>query len=341
MVGGGTERVIAVLANYFVKQDAKVTILLTADSRVDYNLDTRIELIQISESTGGKFLGRLQRLQKLRQYFCKHKDVAFLSFGTETNMFAILASAFLKINLVLSERNDPNQCEFARLRSMFYFFGKKFVFQTEDAKNYFSNRIRKRGIVIGNPITENLPNRYEGERRKVIAAVGRLDANKNHELLIRAFEPFIEEFPEYCLYIYGKGELEGYLNDLIAQKNLMQSVKLQGFQENVLETIRDCAMYVLCSNSEGMPNSLMEAMAIGVPSIATDCPIGGAKMLIDDYENGILVPVGDVMALVTALKELADKPQLARKLSVESSKIKEDYSVEKIGEMWLEVVKCE
>lgn len=338
MAGGGTERVIAVLSDYFVKQNHEVTILLTSDDRVEYELDSRVELCQISTATEGSVSGRLQRLWKLRQYFRQHKGAAYLSFGTETNMFAIMASMLLKRNLILSERNDPHQCEFRRLRNIFYFFGKAFVFQTEDAKNFFSKRIQSRGVVIANPVSENLPEVYEGERKKVITAVGRLDANKNHELLIEAFESFYKQFPEYGLHIYGKGELEQHLRSVIEKKCLQDAVILRGFCENVLESIQDCAMYVLCSNSEGLSNSLMEAMAVGLPVISTDCPIGGSKMLIQDHENGILVPVQDKEALCEAVVEIASNRTMAEHMSQQAFGVREKYSTENIAKQWLKLI---
>lgn len=334
MVGGGTERVIAVLANYFAKQGKKVTILMTAGDKVEYELHAAVQLLQIGTQTGGKLSGRMQRIQKLRTYLRKHKNTVFLSFGTETNMFVILAAWGFKGNILLSERNDPHQCNFQTLRNVIYFFGKKFVFQTEDAKRFFSKRIQKCSTVIPNPVSEQLPQKYVGERRKVIAAVGRLDTNKNHELLINAFADFHKKYQEYELHIYGKGELREHLQSVIDEKGLQEYAVLQGFCENVLETIKNCAVYVLCSNSEGLSNALMEAMAMGLPVIATDCPIGGARMLIRDHENGILIPVGDKAALCQAMKELAENRELADKLSAEAAKVKEDYAVDKIAVMW-------
>jgi len=334
MVGGGTERVIAVLANYFVKQNNKVTILLTASDKIEYDLNSQIETIQLGGETGGKLLGRLQRIAKLRTYFRKNKDTVYLSFGTETNMFAILSALFMGRKLVISERSNPLACTFPRSRDIIYSFAKGFVFQTPDAMNCFPKRIRKYSVVIPNPISDNISARYVGERRKEIVAVGRLGHEKNHKLLLEAYSDFAKSISDFRLKIYGKGPLKEELMAYAKELEVSESVCFADFDANVLEKIRDSYMYVLCSDYEGISNSLLEAMAMGLPVISTDCPIGGSRLLIEDYKNGILVPVGDREALAVAMKEVAENSELAERLSIEAEKIKEAYSVERVAEMW-------
>lgn len=338
MVGGGTERVIAVLANYFVKQNKEVTILMTASGRVEYDLDSEIEVIQLGEKTGGRLVGRLRRISRLRTYFRKNKDTIYLSFGTETNMFAILSSFLMKSKLIISERNDPNKCTFAKKRDLLYPFAKGFVFQTQDAMDYFPEFIRKKGVVIPNPVSGKVPERYEGERRKEIVAVGRLEEQKNHKLLLEAYKDFSKVIPNFTLKIYGKGDLKQELENYAAGLEIGESVIFADFAKDVLEQIRDSYMYILSSDYEGISNSLLEAMAMGLPVISTDCPIGGSKMLIKDHENGILVPVGDRKALSDAMIELAKDKDFTEKISMKALSVKKNYSTEKIAEMWQMVI---
>lgn len=334
MAGGGTERVIAVLSNYFAKQNKKVTILLTASGRIEYELEPLVEVIQLGDETGGKLVGRLQRIWKLRKYIKKNRDSFFLSFGTETNMFAIVSSMFIKRKLVISERSDPNKCSFSGKRDFLYKFADRFVFQTDDAKSCFSKQIQAKSIVIPNPIPDNVPSRFEGKRRKEIVAVGRLEEVKNHRLLIAAYSDFLEKFPEYKLKIYGKGTLKQELVNYADELGIKEIVCFADFDENVLTKIRDSYMFVLSSDYEGLSNSLLEALAMGLPVIATDCPIGGAKMVIQNYVNGILVPIKDREALANAMIELASEETLCEKLSKRAAVLKDEYSVEKIAGMW-------
>ena len=338
MAGGGTERVIAVLANYFVKQNNKITILLTASDKIEYDLDPQIEIIQLGGETGGRLAGRLQRIGRLRSYFRKNKNTVYLSFGTETNMFAILSALFMKRKLVVSERNDPNKCTFKKKRDLLYPFAKGFVFQTQDAMDYFSESIRKKGVVIPNPVSEKVPERYEGERRKEIVAVGRLEEQKNHKLLLEAFADFNNVIPDFTLKLYGKGYLKQELKEYAERLGLGENVIFADFVPDVLEQIKDSAMYVLSSNYEGISNSLLEALALGVPVISTDCPIGGSRMLIKDHVNGILVPVGERKALAAAMIEVAENPQMADNFSLEGELLKERYSVSRIADMWNQMI---
>lgn len=338
MAGGGTERVIAVLANYFLKQNNKITILITASDKIEYDLDSRIEVVKLGGETGGRLLGRIQRVCRLRTYFRKNKDTVYLSFGTETNMFAILSSFFMNRRLIVSERSNPLTCTFTKSRNFFYSFAKGFVFQTEDAMNCFSEKIRKRSMVIPNPLSDKVPERFEGERRKEIVAVGRLGKEKNHTLLLEAYADFVKMVPDYTLKIYGKGPLKQDLLSYAEQLEINKFVVFADFAPDVLERIKDSYMYVLSSDYEGISNSLLEAMAMGLPVIATDCPIGGSRMLIKDYENGILVPVGDRKAMSEAMIRLANDRKLADRISVKAAESKKEYSIEKIAKMWEQVI---
>lgn len=338
MAGGGTERVIAVLANYLVKENNKVTILLTASDKIEYELDSRIEVNQLGGETAGTLTRRLKRIVALRHYYRKNKETIYLSFGTETNMFAILSAFFMDRKLIVSERNDPNKCTFKKKRDILYTFAKGFVFQTPDAMHCFSDRIQKRSVVIPNPVTNKLPDRIKGERRKEIVAVGRLEEQKNHRLLLESYSDFLKKHSDFVLKIYGKGWLRQSLGKFASELGIEENVIFAEFSPNVLEQIKDSYMYVLSSDYEGVSNSLLEAMSMGLPVISTDCPIGGSRMLIRDHENGILVPCGDRRALTEAMVELAESKELAKHLGTEAEKVKELYSVDVIARMWRSII---
>lgn len=93
-------------------------------------------------------------------------------------------------------------------------------------------------------------------------------------------------------------------------------------------------MFVSSSSFEGLSNSMLEAMAIGLPTICTDCPCGGARMIIINGVNGILVPNGDKDALAQAMAQVADDSKLAAYLSKNAMKIREDLSIKKIARLW-------
>lgn len=338
LAGGGAERVIANLANEMISRGHQVTILLTTEKIVEYSLNEQIEVIQVSNKTAHGIKERIRRVCSLRKYFKQHKDSYYISMPTDTNIFVLLASLFLNINLVISERNDPNQYEHWIIRNGLYCLAKKIVFQTKDASLCFSKRLQRQGKIIFNPVSETLPMPYIGAREKRIAAVGRLDEQKNHKMLINAFSHFVKGHPEYQLDIYGKGPLQEALTNQIKEMALVEKIHLRGFSKDVWSEASNAMMYVLSSDYEGMPNSLLEAMAMGMPVISTDCPIGGASMLIEHKVNGLLVPVEDSEKLYWAMCFLVDNPDVAESYSKEAIKTRESLSVKRICDEWLEYI---
>lgn len=341
MNGGGAERVLATLANRYVQQNDDVTILMVAGDESAYPLDERVQCLSIGQPSHGNPLLQIKRLFVMRKYFKQHTDDVIVSFGTEINLFTILSTLGLKNRVIVSERNDPNRCRYPLFRNIIYHLGRGFVFQTEDAKACFSKSIQKRSVVIPNPIRRELPASMAGIhgekgtiREKKIAAVGRLEPQKNHRLLLQAFAGFWKKFPEWELHLFGQGSLECELKQTTAELGAEKQIIFEGFQSDVLERIRSYGMYVLSSDYEGISNSLMEAMAIGLPCISTDCPIGGSALCIQNGENGLLVPVGDAKALQKAMEHLADDEELAKKLGKNAVLIRETFSEEVIAAMW-------
>lgn len=156
--------------------------------------------------------------------------------------------------------------------------------------------------------------------------------------MIDAFSLFSKEYSEYILEIYGEGELEAELHELIKTKGLQEKIQLKGFCKDVHQRIRTAAMFVMSSDYEGMPNALLEAMAIGIPSISTDCPCGGPRMLIRTGENGILVPVGERDALVRAMSDIVQNPIKAQQLGQEASRVRELANAQTITDAWGELI---
>lgn len=337
MKGGGAERVISILANQFVENGMEVTIMMTAGDEVAYSLNEKIHLICIGGRSGGSIKARLKRIKKMRDYFKADRDSLIISFGPGTSFFVVAADLFLKHKMIISERNDPAICEHKILRNIVYSRADRLVYQTEDAMNCFPVNLRKKGCVIPNPISQGLPEAYCGEREKTVVAVGRLERQKNHKLLLEAFSIFSKKNPGYKLHIFGEGSLMKELEQQISVLNIRGRVVMEGFCANVPDRIKKAGMYVLSSDYEGISNSLLEAMAMGIPSVSTDCPIGGSRLCIQSYENGILIPLNDLNSLVKAMCDVAGNKRLAKRLSLNAVKIRERYSEEAIAGKWIEV----
>ena len=244
--------------------------------------------------------------------------------------------------MVFSERNNPRKVPVGKhqqmLRNFAFRFADALVFQTEDAKSYFSNSIQRRGHIIPNPINGNLPEPYEGEREKIIVTACRLHPQKNLPMMINAFSMLADEFKDYKLVIYGQGVLEDELRQQIANLGLTDRVLLPGFATNILDQERPCTMFVSSSDFEGISNSMLEAMGMGLPVVVTDCPVGGARMVIQDGINGLLVPVGDTKTMYEKMKSILASPELAKRISVEAIKVRDTFPLSKIAKRWIDIL---
>lgn len=335
MAGGGTERVISLLANEYVKRQIPTAILSFAGNQQAYELDSRVETVSAGAASGGSIKIRLKRLAFMRKYFKENNGCNIFSFSTIGTGFIVLSTLFMKRKMLVSERTDPQSCDHKPYRDFFYGFADVLVCQTQDAVACFSDKLQKKACVIGNPVDDAVPQRYDGERTHRITTAGRLEPVKNHRMLIQAFEEFVKEFPDYTLDIYGRGSLETELKQLAVEKGLLDKVIFHGFSSNVKEEIRDSSMFILSSNYEGISNSMVEALAMGIPVIATDCPIGGSKTYIQDGINGLLVPTDDEKAMVNAMKKVASNVKLSEKISLNAVKIRKECSVTEIADQML------
>ena len=139
--------------------------------------------------------------------------------------------------------------------------------------------------------------------------------------------------------IYGDGPLRDELQEYIELLKIGKKAFLLQFESDLHNKIKDCAMFVTSSDFEGLSNSLLEAMAIGMPVIATDCLGGGAKSVINNESNGLLVPRGDAEKLCCAMKSYIENLSLSESCGQNAQKIREEFSVNSITDKWLDLFK--
>lgn len=377
--GGGAERVISLLANQISRWGYKTDILLTFDSKIEYEVDDRINIYDINgtlverlkekegKSVSGalttptvpstkkavllkfrekisEYRDRLRRANKLARFVnTKGYDVV-VSFLTSTNELVGVATKKMCAKSIISERCSPVETVISQKTGKWtlkqYQKVHCIVFQTNDAMKCYPPQIRYKGVVIPNPIKTDLPLPYVGERRKEIVSFGRLDKQKNLPMLLSAFANIVKEHPEYTLRLYGRGQEKENLIALVNTLSLQGKVIIEDFAKNIHEVVRDVAMYVSSSDYEGISNSMLEALAIGLPCVCTDCPVGGAKMAIQDGVNGLLVPVKDVEALTVAMKKVIESKELSNQLSANAVRIRRRWDIETIAKKWLEVIEA-
>lgn len=295
---GGAERVMCNLATQFSEHGHECVLTTSFRDDWEYSFGKEVKRVALFESRlkYGFLKRNIFYVKKLRKILKEEKPDVVVAFMAEPNFRAIMASVGLNNKVVISVRNDPNReypGRLNRILAKFLFrFADGIVFQTEDAQKWFPKSIQKKSRIIFNQVDEIFYNTtYNGERHDIVTT-GRLTAQKNHKLLIRAFAAIADKISDN-LIIYGEGELRGELESLIAELHLENRVFLPGSVKNVADTIKSAKLFVLSSDYEGMPNSLMEAMALGIPCISTDCPCGGAKALLNEVEDDCLVAVNN------------------------------------------------
>ncbi len=342
LAGGGAERVVSELATEMSAQGHEIAVIVVSSNNKTYYIPDAVKLVDCAKNYKLRGIGYLNRIHDIRKELKNFGAEVCISFNTNVNFYAVFSCIGLRCRLVLSERNDPviyPQSKISRTMRKILYRGKyKYVFQTDEAKSFFSEKIQQNSCVIFNPLNPNLPMPFNGERSKRIVTAVRLEPQKNLKMAIDAFSMSKASDNGFVFEIYGDGSLKGELTEYIKSKNLEDKVFLMGNSSTLYDDISNAYAFILSSDYEGMSNSMLEAMALGIPTISTDYPSGGAKAVINDGYNGLLVPVGGTTAMSVAINRVIFDSEYAIKLGVNSSQLRYELSVEKITKKWLSFI---
>lgn len=340
---GGAERVMVNLADCLHRQGIRVTLVTQYLCENEYELPDGIPRlfseITGEEAAGGRIGDFLARYRKLRRIIREQDPDCVLSFIGKNNLMAVGACLFTRIPVVVSVRGEPGS-EYGSALMRFLartLFGLAagVIVQTRSVMDFFPGWIRRKAVILKNPLNPAFVRpRFEGKRDGRILTVGRVDRNKNQEMMIRAFARIAGDFPEASMVLYGEGEQREGLKGLVKELGLTGRVSLPGAQTDIADKIYTGSMFLLASGHEGMPNALIEAMCLGLPCISTDCPCGGPAELIRDGENGFLIPVGDEEALAERMRLLLADPERAERMGRQAAGLLEDYRPEKVNADW-------
>ncbi|MDD4110546.1 MAG: glycosyltransferase [Clostridia bacterium] len=339
---GGAERVISNLANFFSTYK-KYNVYLVVDKRVnnEYQIYESVNFVSLEKSNKHPFSSNISRIYLINKLIKKYNIDILVSFKPGPVFRSIIASKFTKAKTIISIRNDP-RAEYgsvaAKILSRILF--KKtdgIVFQTKEASNFFKKNIVSKSIIIKNPVSDVF---FQTQRKPPfhdIVSFGRISSAKNHILLVNAFAIISKTFPKEKLYIYGniddKRTFDSLRNAIVSLK-LENRIFLKEHSTCVNDLLSSAKLFVLSSNFEGMPNALMEAMAVGVPCISTDCPVGGPRELLGNSEYGLLTKVSDENDLAIKMKYLlssSSRINFYGDLAKQRSKV---FSSDKIYEQW-------
>ena len=330
----GAYKMFMWLANVLCDRGHEVTVMTFMPNDIQ-TLNPKINWIKHDELEKKSII---KIIYILRHEINRIKPDVSISFLLDANVYNIFACIGLKTKSVISERNDPFKPGYRKLQfwKPWFRFANGAVYQLPKVAEYYSI-IKAPTAVIPNPVLckDNIELDSFSKRPNLINVLGRLDIfQKRHDILIEAFALFLKRYPSFTLVFYGDGPDKEKMVQQIRKLGIENNVIFAGITNKPLEVMKTSKMYILTSDFEGIPNSLIEAMSIGLPCIATDCRPGGARLLIDNEKNGFIVPQGDADAIADKMKWFMQHPNEADKMGLEGTKIKNTFSEEIITNQW-------
>jgi GalNAc-alpha-(1->4)-GalNAc-alpha-(1->3)-diNAcBac-PP-undecaprenol alpha-1,4-N-acetyl-D-galactosaminyltransferase len=340
---GGMERVMSELAGYFCqKKDLEVHLILCGRKpEIFYYVPDNLIIHRPNLEFNNRFrhISTLRRLLFLRRTVVSINPDSVLSFGEFWNSFVLLAVYGLPYPVFISDRCSPmrNFSTFHNLlRKFLYPKAKGVIAQTEKAKQLYVSQFKHNNVcVIGNPIRRINGNNLKIERENIVLSVGRLIESKHFDKLIELFADISN--PDWKLVIVGDDALKQKtsvkLKELVHSLNAEENIILVGKQTHVDSYFLCSKIFVMTSSSEGFPNVIGEAMSAGLPVVAFDC-IAGPSELIDDGENGFLIPLFDFVEMKRKIIMLMQNGDLRLKLGMNAQKSMRDFFPIEIGEKY-------
>lgn len=330
LYGGGAERVMSYLINHRVDLGDDVTVVVCYEHEGEYYINPKARKIVIGESN---ILNQSVKLHQVIENVNPDLSIGFMQGG---NIRMSFANLFSRRKYILSVRNEPTREYPTKIAQSFvkiiFERAAGMVFQTPDAQTFFSKRIKEKSTVIFNPINKDFFADIKSPKCKNIVTFGRLVEQKNFKLLINAYSRVCNQI-EDDLYIYGEGPLKKELEEQIGVLGLIQRVHLMGRTNDVKHILANSKLFVMSSDFEGMPNSLLEAVCMLTPSISTDCPCGGSKIILSEGA-GALVEMNDIDALAIQIKKVCLDEEIRMNMVSCAKKSREKFETESILNEW-------
>lgn len=347
---GGAERVVSNLANQFVKKDYDIVVVTEWQGENEFQLEKGVKRVHAglkpSDEKKSRLLKAWLRVKYLRDFLKEEKPDILIAFAHKANYRALTAAMGTKIPVLISVRTDPvgHYDTFGdKIQSPLLFpRAAGCVFQTEGQREFFPSYLQKKSRIILNPVHDKYFNVPKPEKRQpTVVQSGRLVDFKNQPMLIEAFMKVHEKHPEYDLKIYGGDSFDGtkeILERLIREHHAKEFIHLMGASDSLEKQLPQASVYAFSSDWEGLPNALLEAMALGMPIVATDCPCGGPRTVMTNEENGLLVPIKNAAALADGICRLIEDRKLAERLGNNARRISDKVNGQAILKQWQDYI---
>lgn len=338
---GGMERVMIEIAN-FIKNNSEyeVTIIkLTRTEKNFYAIPKGVHLVEPDFFFNRKL--RIYHSFKLLWFLIKTirriKPISVLSFGEMYNSFVLLSSFFTNTKYFVSDRSQPNRkwgFFHEKMRKLIYGRANGIIAQTSYSKDFFEKELNHHNIqVISNPNRDH--DYIKSDKENIILFVGRMIPNKRVDLLIDIFTKINN--PEWQLWLVGDGPDRQRLESEVQLSDFKEKITFFGAQKNVNDFYSKAKIFAFTSISEGFPNVLIEAHSYAVPTVAFDC-VAGPSDIIDDGENGFLIPLLDAKTFEEKLTLLMADSNLIAQMSANALESSKKYKVNVISEQFLKFI---
>lgn len=344
---GGAEKQLISLANNLAEHGHEVYLLALAHCDIRFVVSDKVTVIDLSQGERASRNALWYRYAALRAKFKEIAPDITVHFWVQSLYLTAGMPESIRGKLIYSERGDPSDDEYKGLlglvRNLAFLKCDGFAFQSNSAMNYFGKDVVAKSVIIPNPINvsqkEFVP--FSSRKSGRVVTVGRLCAQKNQVMLLKAFAKAHADCPELYLDIYGEGPLLKELKERCCNLGIEDAVCFRGVTSNIYSEIADAQIFAFCSDFEGMPNALLEAMSLGLVCITTDYrPNGAVRDFIVDKKNGFITKVNDVDGMADLLKSISTNSEIMADVSHEATKVRSLYTPEVIYGKWETLVQA-
>lgn len=336
---GGAAKMLKYVANLSIDIFEEVGIISIYDT--DYACQELLPQIKVC-SLGFENVNRLKRqffmVSAIRKAIEVFHPKYVCGFVGHVNVMVRMATIPMKDVVMMSaERGDPftQPLIWKWITKLAYYSSDYCFFQLEKQRDFFGNKTASKSFIIPNPFVTNTPvEPYSGIRKKTIVSAGRFGFEKCYNDLIDAFYIVHQKYPDYRLVLYGEGPMLPEYEKQVSKLGLNEFVSFPGYVKSVAKEIQQDGVFVLSSLFEGIPNSLIEAMSIGIPCVATDCTPGGPAFLFNNQERGVLVNVHDSQAMADAICRYIEDPDFAQTMGAKAVEVLRDLDENIVRKQW-------